>query len=160
VAGDYRDLIRERFPQADRPGEIVDEQGTVVGEHAGTTGFTIGQRRGLGVAFGEPRFVLDVEPMSGRVVIGPREALLVAGCSLQDVSWVAGGPPLDAAVSVQLRYRSRPIPARVTEASDGFNVWFDEPQEAVAPGQAGVLYRGDEVLGGGTITGALREVHA
>lgn len=160
VAGDYRDVIRERFPHVDRAGEIVDEEGTVVGEHAGTTGFTIGQRKGLGISFGEPRFVLDVQPESGRVVIGPRAALLVAGCSIEEVSWVAGDPPTDPAVMVQLRYRSRPVPARISDAPHGFDVWFDEPQEAVAPGQAGVLYRGDEVLGGGTIARALREVHA
>ena len=160
VAGDYRDLIRERFPDADRPGEIVDERGVVVGQHAGTTGFTIGQRNGIGVAFGEPRFVLEVEPTSGRVVIGPRDALLVAGCSLETVTWVAGEPPSGPAVSIQLRYRSRPVPARFREGENGYDVWFDEPQEAIAPGQAGVMYRGDEVLGGGTIAQALRGAYA
>ncbi len=156
VAGDYRDLIRRRFPEADRPGKIIDVDGTILGEHDGTTGFTIGQRRGLGVAVGEPRFVVSVDAEAGTVVVGPRRALASDGCSLGGVSWVAGWPPRDSAVLVQVRYRSDAVPARLVRAGDDWEVWFEEPQEAIAPGQAGVLYRGDEVLGGGTIARALQ----
>jgi len=160
VAGDYRDLIRERFPEADRPGEIVDGEGTVLGTHDGTTGFTVGQRRGLRIALGEPRFVTRVDAAQGRVVIGGRADLLADGCVLDEVSWVSGSPPEDDRVSIKLRYRSEAAPARLVAVEDGWTVQFDEPQEAVAPGQAGVIYRGNEVLGGGTITTALQGVVA
>jgi tRNA-specific 2-thiouridylase len=155
VAGDYRDVIRERFPDADRPGEIVDLDGTVLGEHDGTVGFTIGQRKGLGVALGQPRYVLRIEPAAGTVVVGPRAALQADGCVLEDVSWVRGAPPEDDDLSVQIRYRSSAVPATVTVTANGVEVRFGTPQEAVAPGQAGVVYRDDEVVGGGTIVRAL-----
>lgn len=156
VAGDYRDFVRQRFAQADSPGDIVDLDGAVVGRHSGAADFTIGQRRGLGVAAGEPRYVVSVEPESRRVVIGSRDDLSSDGCVLEQVSWVSGSPPADDRVEVKVRYRSAPVPARVEPAEPGWRVWFDEPLEAVAPGQAGVLYRGDEVLGGGTIAAAVR----
>lgn len=158
VSGDYRDLIRERFPEADRPGEIVDASGTVLGTHDGTTGFTVGQRRGLGVSLGEPRYVTGIDPVDGRVVVGRRRDLLAGGCLLEDVSWIAGAPPTDPEVSIKLRYRSTAVPARLRADGGGWLVSFDEPQEAVSPGQAGVLYRGDEVLGGGTIAAATDRV--
>lgn len=160
VAGDYRRLIRQRFPGVDQPGKVVDIAGSVLGEHEGTTGFTVGQRRGLGVAAGEPRYVVSVEPTTGTVVVGPRSALATDGCSLGEVSWIAGSPPRESSVLVQVRYRSEAVPATLSPVGDGWEVWFDEPQEAIAPGQAGVLYRGDEVLGGGTITAALRGARA
>ncbi len=156
VAGDYRDFIRERFTEADRPGMVVDVDGTVLGEHSGTTGFTIGQRKGLGVAVGEPLFVISIEPEAGKVVVGPRTALLTDGCSLEEMSWIAGRAPDDPSVMIQLRYRSAAVPARLVRTAEGWDAWFDEPQEAVAPGQAGVVYWGDEVLGGGTIVAALQ----
>ena len=90
VAGDYRDFIRERFGEADRPGLVVDIDGAVLGEHSGTTGFTSGQRKGLGVAVGEPRFVISIEPEAATVVVGPRTALLTEGCSLEEMSWISG----------------------------------------------------------------------
>jgi len=158
VGGDYRDVIRERFGDADRPGAIVDMGGVVLGEHSGTTGFTVGQRKGLRVAVGEPRFVVSIEPDTGTVVVGPRSALLAEGCSLADVSWIATGAPRDPAIEIQIRYRSDAVGARLVETSGGWDVWFDVPQEAIAPGQAGVLYRGDRVLGGGTIVAALQGV--
>ena len=156
VAGDYRDFIRERFGTADRPGEVVDSDGTVLGQHSGTTGFTIGQRKGLGVSVGEPRYVVSIDPEGGTVVVGPREALLSAGCSLSDMSWIAGRPPRDLSVQIQIRYRSGAVGAALVENPEGWDVWFDTPQEAIAPGQAGVVYRGDQVLGGGTISAALQ----
>ena len=107
---------------------------------------------------GEPRYVLDVQPATATVVIGTREDLLVDGVRVSAMSWIAGAPPADPEVLVKTRYRSaagaRPIGAG---AADGeWEIWIDTPQEAAAPGQAAVVYRGDEVLGGGTIEGALR----
>jgi tRNA-specific 2-thiouridylase len=156
VAGDYRDLIRQRFPGADRGGEIVDADGTVLGEHEGTTGFTVGQRRGLGIAAGEARFVTRIDAPSGTVVVGSRHDLLASGCRLDEVTWVAGSPPDDDSVLVKVRYRTPAVPARLEPAEAGWLVHFEEPVEAVAPGQAGVVYRGDEVLGGGIIVEAMQ----
>jgi tRNA-specific 2-thiouridylase len=153
--GDYRDFLRRHFPEVSRPGEIVDAGGEVLGRHEGTAGFTIGQRRGLGVALGEPRYVLDIRPASRRVVVGTRGELLAAGCRVGGVRFVAGSPPSDSAVEVQIRYRSAAVPARLAPGGEEWSVRFDEPQAAVAPGQAAVFYRGEEVLGGGTILGRL-----
>lgn len=155
VKGDYRDMLRRRFPDADKPGEILDRDGAVLGEHGGTTRFTVGQRRGLGIATGDPRYVVSIDAGAGRIVVGDRRDLLAEGCTVESVSWVAGSPPGDERVTVKLRYRSAAVPARVEPCEDAWRAWFDHPQEAIAPGQAAVFYRGDEVLGGGTIRGAL-----
>jgi len=156
--GDYRHFLTENFPETARPGPILDRSGAVVGEHAGTAGFTIGQRRGLGIAVGEPRYVVDIEPASATVVIGRREDLLVDRCDVDGVTFVAGAPPDDAAVTVKVRYRSRPLPATLVEEEKGsWQIRFTDPQGSVAPGQAAVFYRGEEVLGGGTITSTQRD---
>jgi tRNA-specific 2-thiouridylase len=155
--GDYRDFLREYFPEAARPGMVVDTQGAILGSHAGTVDFTIGQRKGLGVALGEPRYVVDIEPKTATVVIGRKAELLVAGCVVTGGSLVAGNAVLPAAVEVKVRYRAEPVPAQATAGAEGsWQVMFDQPQHGVAPGQAAVLYAGDEVLGGGTIAEAIR----
>ncbi len=154
--GDYRCFLRERFPQAARPGVIVTGSGEVVGHHDGTVDYTIGQRRGLGAAAGERRYVVDIRPAEATVVVGSRRDLLAEGCRVEGVSFVAGHAPENDAVAVKIRYRSEPTPARLAPAGEGaWEVRFDEPQAAVTPGQAAVFYRGDEVLGGGTIGGVL-----
>jgi tRNA-specific 2-thiouridylase len=154
--GDYRDFLREHFPEAAQPGVVVDTQGAVLGSHAGTVDFTIGQRKGLGVALGEPRYVVDIKPATSTVVIGRKEDLLVAGCVVTETSLVAGDVRLPSDVEVKVRYRSRPVPAKVVQEPAGaWQVIFDQPQHGVAPGQAAVLFKGDEVLGGGTISAAI-----
>lgn len=155
--GDYRDFLREHFPDSAAPGEIVDTGGHVVGHHEGTAGFTVGQRKGLRVAFGEPRYVIDVQPASRRVVIGTKTDTLASGCDVGEVTFVSGRPPIDASIEVKTRYRSRPVPARLEGGSAGWTARFLHPQPGVAPGQAAVFYRGAEVLGGGTITASLRD---
>ena len=156
-AGNYRDFLAEHFPATARPGPIVDSDGTVLGRHAGTSGFTIGQRRGLGVAAGSPRYVLEIRSDANEVVVGTMNELLSSGCIVEDVSWVAGSAPADRVVDVKVRYRSRPRPATLRVDRDGrWQVRFDDPQPAAAPGQAAVFYRGDEVLGGGTIVASVR----
>jgi tRNA-specific 2-thiouridylase len=151
---DYREFLALHFPETARPGEVIDTAGTVLGRHGGTAGFTIGQRRGLGIAVGEPRFVVEVRPETGTVVVGDRSELLATGCRVEDVSFVSGAPPESARVEVQIRYRSPAVPARLARRGPGdWEVRFDGPQSAVAPGQAAVFYEGDEVLGGGTIAG-------
>lgn len=156
IATDHRAFLRDRFAQVDAPGPIVDRDGTEVGRHRGAVGFTVGQRRGLDLALGEPRYVLDVRPADATVVVGRREDLLVDGCRVEAVSWVSGRPPEGGGVEVKVRYRSEPVPARLVPAGHGWEVWFDAPLEAPASGQAAVFSRGDEVLGGGTIEGVLR----
>ncbi len=155
VAGDYRDFLRAHFPESARPGPIVDGEGRQVGRHDGTAGFTIGQRRGLGVAAGERRYVTAVDAATATVTIGRRDDLLVAGCVVTGMSWVAGRPPQSAELAVQVRYRSEAVPCRVDVEGDSLRVHFADPQHAVAAGQAAVLYDGDEVVGGGTIAAAL-----
>jgi tRNA-specific 2-thiouridylase len=155
--GSYRDFIRSRFPDAARPGPLVTTDGTRLADHAGIADFTIGQRRGLGVALGERRYVVDIEPSTATVVIGHRDDLLSRGCSVEGVSFIAGQPPATRNVDVKIRYRSKPVAALLAQSrGTRWAVTFDEPQHAVAPGQAAVFYQGDEVIGGGTISEVVR----
>jgi tRNA-specific 2-thiouridylase len=155
--GSYRDFIRARFPDAARPGPLVLSDGTELAQHEGMVDFTIGQRKGLGVALGEPRYVVDIDAPTATVTLGTKEELLAAGCIVDGVSFVAGTAPSDQRVTVKIRYRSPAVPATLTAAGEGtWRVAFDRPQYAVAPGQAAVFYNGDEVLGGGTISKAVR----
>ncbi len=149
--GNYRDFLEEHFPETRRPGLIVNTEGEELGEHGGTAGFTIGQRRGHGVALGERTYVVDIQPQTSTIVLGRKDDLLAEGCELDQVSFVSGHPPMDGAVDVKIRYRSVPVPAKITGEADRWSVWFEEPQSAVAPGQIAVFYTGDEVLGGGVI---------
>ncbi len=155
--GSYRDFIRSRFPDAARPGPMVTTEGEVLGEHAGMVDFTVGQRRGLGVALGERRYVVDIDAPTATVVLGSKDELLAQGCLVEDVSFIAGHPPADHTIAVKIRYRSQPVAASLSNRGEGtWRVDFETPQHAVAPGQAAVFYRGNEVLGGGTIAAALR----
>ncbi len=155
--GSYRDFIRSRFPEAARPGPLVMSDGTVVAEHEGMVDFTIGQRKGLGVAFGERRYVVDIDAATATVTLGTKDELLSAGCVVDDVSFIAGAAPPDSGITVKIRYRSTAVPATLEPQGGGaWLVRFDAPQAAVAPGQAAVFYSGDEVLGGGTISEAVR----
>lgn len=147
--GDYRQFLASAAPEGFVPGPIVDERGRVVGRHHGIVGFTIGQRRGLGVAVGEPRFVTSIDARTATVTIGPRRDLLVGAVTLEQVSWVSG-EPASGEVLVQYRAHGEAVPAVV----DGDRVVFEEPQQAVAAGQTATFYREDEVLGGGIIASA------
>ncbi len=157
VKSDYRAFLDSVLPEAPQPGDVVTVDGTVVGAHAGTTRFTIGQRKGLGVAVGEPRYVIDIRPTTAEVVIGSYEELLVDGCLVSQVTFVAGEPPPMSHVDVKVRYRSKPVPATLQAAEgDRWKVVFSEARPAPAPGQSAVFYDGDEVLGGGVIEEVLR----
>ena len=153
--GGHREFLAERFPEAAAVGPIVDLELGEVGSHAGAAGFTIGQRRGLGVALGEPRFVVEVQPTTNTVVIGRREDLLAVGCTVRAASFVSGSPPAGERIEVKVRYRSAPVGATLRQHVGFWAIDFDEPQEAVAPGQSAVFYDGDEVIGGGTIDEAM-----
>ena len=155
--GDYRRVVERLRPEAHRPGEIVDMAGRVVGRHEGIAGFTVGQRRGLGVSAGEPLHVVRLEPASARVVVGPRAALARRAIRVDQPNWLLPETPPFEGLRLRARIRSTrpPMPAEVRPAHDGsLTVRFDEPEEAVAPGQACVLYDGSRVAGGGWISRA------
>ncbi|MEE8486292.1 MAG: tRNA 2-thiouridine(34) synthase MnmA [Acidimicrobiia bacterium] len=158
ASGDYRDFLAERLPEVAAPGAVLDMDGAVVGEHPGTAGFTIGQRKGLGVAIGSPRFVVDIEPAARTITIGTYEDLLVDGCAVTEMSFTDQAPSIGESVGVKVRYRSEPFVATVAAVGDRWGFSFDEPQIRPAPGQSLVMYDGEYVLGGGVIIGDRRSV--
>lgn len=139
----------------DAPGNIVDETGTKLGEHAGTHRFTVGQRKGLRIgtpaADGKPRFVLDISPVDRTVTVGPRESLAVQGLSASSPRWCGPAPTAAIHCGVQLRAHGEELPATARLDGDRVLVDFDQPAAAVAPGQAVVLYDGTRVVGSATI---------
>ena len=155
VAGGAYGRVLERLrPAVWEGGEIVDEGGRVLGRHDGIVHFTVGQRRGLGVAAAEPLYVVRIEPAARRVVVGPRRALERRRLQLREVNWLGSGEPPARGLEVEVKLRSTqdPVAARVTLVPGGRGeVTLAEPQPGVAPGQACVFYRGDRVLGGGWI---------
>ena len=150
---DYAAFVERHAPGALAPGVIADREGHVLGRHAGTHRFTIGQRKGLGLSAPIPLYVVDIQPASRTVVVGPRAALERAEFTASKVNWIAGDPPAaPLRAGVQIRYRHREAAATVTPLGPArVRVRFDEPQPAITPGQATVFYCGEEVLGGGWI---------
>jgi len=132
-------------------GNIVDPTGTVLGHHEGVANFTRGQRRGLGLGGGGSRYVLRILPDTAEVVVGDESELYDQQLTATDAHWVAGRPADALRGEVRIRYRHRGALADVTPTGNGFEVRFDEPQRAITPGQAAVVYRGEEVIGGGFI---------
>lgn len=152
---DHTRFVREHRPDAQGDGEIVDEDGHVLGHHDGYWRFTVGQRRGLRLALGVPAFVLRVEPDTRRVVVTTgANRLDHTGLVLRGQNWF-DRPGSDEAVGVQVRHRGTVTPCRVGPGDKRAVVMFDAPVRAVAPGQAAVFYAGDRVLGGGWIARAL-----
>jgi tRNA-specific 2-thiouridylase len=151
--GNYRDFISRHRADALVPGPIVDTSGRALGQHPGIAFFTIGQRRGLGLATGRPLYVVDIKPEGRTVVVGSEEELLVRSFEVEELSFVAGtAPDTVFSASVKIRYRSAELPAVIRLLGDGTaEVELQEPARGIAPGQAAVFYRGDEVLGGGII---------
>jgi tRNA-specific 2-thiouridylase len=157
--GDYAAFMDAYFREkgvaaAQTEGDIVDTSGHVWGQHAGTHHYTVGQRRGLGVAAGEPLYVIATDPKTQRVIVGRNQELLRPALIAKDVNWISIAPlqePRRAAVKI----RNKHVPASATLTPTGddhkIEVHFDEPQRAVTPGQAAVFYDGDLVLGGGWI---------
>ena len=152
--GSYADVIRRLRPEAGAPGDIVHLDGRLLGRHDGIVDFTVGQRRGLGVSWHEPLFVLRLEPAERRVVVGPREALMGQTLTISGVNWLAGGgmPAEGLDVDVKLRANQAAVAATVRGlGGDRAAVDLVAPQAAIAPGQACVVYHGERVLGGGWI---------
>lgn len=155
--GKYQSVVEKLRPGALDPGEIVHIDGRVLGAHDGIINYTVGQRRGLGVATGEPLFVVRLDAPGKRVIVGPREALGVSRIALKDVNWigerVAAEDDLDGRpILVRVRSTRAPAPA-VLRVGEGWHVELDAPEEGVAPGQAAVFYdpASTRVLGGGWI---------
>ncbi len=153
--GRYAAIVARLRPGAARPGEIVDLDGRVLGRHDGIVNFTVGQRRGLGIAAAEPLYVVRLEPAAARVVVGPRTALAAQTVLLRDMNFLdpAAATAMDRPVRVKLRSAQAPVAARLTAERGGAAVLaLDEPAEGgVAPGQAGVIYDGDRLIAGGWI---------
>ncbi len=151
----YADFVAERRPDVTIPGEVVDSGGKTIGEHRGLVHHTVGQRRGLGIATREPLYVIRLEPVSNRLVVGPRAEAAARELTADAVSLVSGlWPEEPFAAEAMVRYRGALAPANVTlgpAGSGAAHVRFDGDGPIASPGQALVLYRGDEVLGGGTI---------
>jgi tRNA-specific 2-thiouridylase len=151
--GDYRNLLRKERPESIRPGPIIDHSGREVGRHDGLPLYTIGQRRGLGIAAGQPLYVTELDAARNTLIVGPPEALERPSLDATQVSFVDGGwpvAPFDCLA--QIRSHAAPVAVHVTPGERGsIHVAFARPQRAVTPGQAVVLYAGDTVLGGGRI---------
>jgi len=144
---DYRGFLQEVAPDVFEPGTVVDTDGRQVGAHEGVVGFTIGQRRGLGVAVGEPRFVTGIDAGSATVTIGRRRDLKIREVTLDQVTWTRGSGG-DGPVMAQYRAHGEPVAAWLTDSSI---LVFDDPQEAIAPGQTVAFYDEEVVLGGALI---------
>ena len=156
--GRYTTVIDRLRPQRAAAGDIVHVDGRVLGRHEGVSRYTVGQRRGLNVAIGDPLFVVRLDPAARQVVVGPREALRTAWLSLKEINWLGDEPTIEAAsghpVLARVRSTRDPAPARLALADGEVRVVFDAPEEGVAPGQACVLYDAaapSRVLGGGFI---------
>jgi tRNA-specific 2-thiouridylase len=161
--GDYRTALRDRAGWTEQPGDLIDVDGTSVGEHVGAAAYTIGQRQGLGVALGERRYVSAIDATANIVTLGRREDLYRREFAVEDVSFVAGEPPddLQFETNVRIRHRAEPVPGVIRRASPSepdrggrWTVSLEREAWAPAPGQAAVFYDGKEVVGGGRIAQA------
>jgi len=152
---DYRDYLRQHQPAALSPGPIVTSDGTEVGRHEGVAFYTVGQRRGLGVASTKPLFVSEIRPEANTLVVGDEALLYRHEAYVEAPNWVAieqlEGP---LRVTAKARYKAPEVPATIEPDGERVRVNFDEPQRAITPGQTIVFYDGDLVVGGGTIEGA------
>ncbi|KAB0666174.1 tRNA 2-thiouridine(34) synthase MnmA [Oryzomonas japonica] len=153
---DYVAFLEESGGLAGTPGDIVHVGGQVVGRHRGTHRYTIGQRKGLGVAWNRPLYVTAIDTDRNVVVVGEEEYLAAAGLLAAEVGWIVPPDGEEFETACKIRYRHHPVACRVRLLPESrCEVRFDEPQRAVTPGQSVVFYRGDEVLGGGKIAGAI-----
>ena len=151
--GKYADIVEKLRPEGVVPGDIVDADGQVLGEHKGVVHYTVGQRRGLNIGGGDPLYVIRLDPENARVIVGPREALLENEVPLREVNWLSQDPLPDAGLEIQVKLRSlQPlVQATLRPLPNGALVTLHVPQAGVSPGQACVFYDGERVLGGGWI---------
>ena len=150
--GGLRDFIRSRIDQLPGPGPILDTRGLRIGTHEGACFYTVGQRKGLGIAAAEPLYVARIDVERNAVILAGREEASFRWLAATGATWVSGRPPSERfRAGVQIRHRHRPAPAEIAVLGDRFEAHFDEPQHGVAPGQAAVIYLDDVVVGGGWI---------
>ncbi len=154
--GDYVKFMEQYTGKHYPAGDFLDASGKVVGRHRGAVAYTIGQRKGLGIALGEPAYVFKKDMAANTVSVGKESLLFTKGLIAGDLNWIAfDRPEFPLRLKAKTRYRQQEQWATAYPHSDGIRLEFDEPQRAVTPGQAVVMYDGDTVLGGGTITGVL-----
>lgn len=150
--GNHGSFMKQFADAVQREGRIVNTTGKELGTHTGIFRYTVGQRKGLGVASTEPLYVVRIDPVSRDVVLGTREEAMRSECRIEDVNWISGNPPPAGSYRIRVRYQHDEAPAEIAmEDGQTVVVRFEEPQFAVSPGQAGVIYDGNEVLGGGWI---------
>jgi tRNA-specific 2-thiouridylase len=157
---DYLGFVRGRRPDQETRGPIVNEHGAVLAEHAGIEGFTIGQRKGLGIAVGSPRYVVQIEPLSRTVTVGRKESLEKVGLTASRFNWQVPPPEGPSECLAQIRAQHQAVPATI-EALPGerARVVFGKAQSAISPGQVVTVYQGDLVMGGGWIEGPLENAN-
>ena len=152
--GSYSDIVRKLRPDAMTEGDIVDLSGNILGRHSGIINYTVGQRRGLGIASTEPHYVIRIDPNTSRIVVGPKEALERQHIIIKDINWLGAGdfPKSDFKLKVKLRSTQSPLSANINTLGKGMaKVILDDYQGAVSPGQACVFYDRERVMGGGWI---------
>jgi tRNA-specific 2-thiouridylase len=154
--GRYDEFVRNQRSAngapVDTAGDLVTTDGTVVGQHTGIEGFTVGQRKGLGVALGEPKFVVRIESDTRRVVLGDRADLATSELTATGTNWLVDESQIPTRCEVQIRYNAPPVPATLERLPQKrLAIQFDQPQLGVAPGQAVVCYQNERTLGGGWI---------
>jgi tRNA-uridine 2-sulfurtransferase len=156
-AGDYQDFLQARRGFCGPPGDFVDSGGRLLGRHRGLEGYTVGQRRGLGIPAPEPFYVTDIQPESNRVVLGHRQELFSPGLVASRMNWLITPPADEIEAVAVIRYRHPGVRARITPRGEGsVQVAFQTPQSAVAPGQAVAFYDRDRLLGGGWIEARMK----
>jgi tRNA-specific 2-thiouridylase len=149
----YGAFLSQRF--STMPGEVVDTRGERLGQHPGIAFYTIGQRHGLGLASGKPLYVIRIEPVSNRIVLGSEKELYSRKLAARELNWISGKAPRESiAARAKIRYKAKEAEAVLSFRNDSVDVHFAQPQKAITPGQAVVFYNIDEVLGGGTIDSA------
>ena len=152
-AGDYREVVRARAGEAPllRPGPILGPEGQILGTHDGLAGYTIGQRRGIGVAWSEPLYVVGIDPEENALRLGRADKLLVSRLELCEENWLCDAPEACGDLSVQVRYRGKASPCRLERKASGTVLHLQESVSRPACGQSMVVYRGERVLGGGVL---------
>ena len=162
--GDYASVIESRTGKKAVPGDFIDKEGNVIGHHKGIIHYTVGQRKGLGMGFGKPMFVLKTDPASNTVTLGDNEDLFSTDIRVRDVNWTCGHVPVNNSdmnaftaspgipCTAKIRYRQQASPAVIIPQEDGSVILrFEQPQRAATPGQSAVFYQGEELIGGGII---------
>lgn len=150
--GDYASVIEKYTGRICMPGNFVDTEGNIMGRHKGIIHYTLGQRKGLGIAVGKPVYVCEIRPQTREVVLGNPEDLMSRDVYVSDFNWISGNAPGGRIrCTAKVRYRQSEQPAVLSVEGDIVHIVFDQPQRAITPGQAAVVYDGDVVLGGGTI---------